>query len=224
MQDSWKPSKLDPDSQAAYSTPMSFRTCTIKSDPGAHGCALACTNRRTNVARVAVDLGPGRRRRRGFAALGRFDIPTRNTGQRYRARRATGNTRDEPAATSARASFLDFDMWRSFRTRIRPLCRRPYFAPRALCRAATSARNEPRIIASSGLQSHGRSCRRAAPDRERLSATTSRTDYRFPVLHQMIRGSPGQRLGGQRGIARPARPHNRRPENSKVWCLVREPH
>ena len=63
MQDSWKPSKLDPGFAAAYSTPMSFRTCTIKSDPGtvhgANGSGWSC------IPCISCDLFCSRRRSAG---------------------------------------------------------------------------------------------------------------------------------------------------------------
>src|SRR2546426_10948605 len=45
---------------------------------------------------------------------------------------------------------------------------------------------------------------------------------RFPVLGEMLGGSPCQRLRGERGVVRPARAHHRCAEEAEIRHFVRE--
>src|SRR6185436_6251070 len=58
---------------------------------------------------------------------------------------------------------------------------------------------------------------------KRLSNLMSNlTGNRLPVLREMIRRAPRERLRGERGIAGAAAAHDRRAEHADVRCLVRE--
>src|SRR5262249_33102831 len=61
-----------------------------------------------------------------------------------------------------------------------------------------------------------------APSPWRARRHMSLVRNRLPVLGEMLRRAPGQRLGGERGIVGAAGAHHRGAENAKVWHLVRK--